>query len=276
MVQDRQTIDWSGLILPVLLAVAGSILGSVVGPLLISARLFHNFLATTFVFTGGGAIAGFVIGMRVSKNRPPMKPATKTRVRLVVAGLLIVSGIVEALPDLVRGRISWRLVQPITELMLGVALLFPPSRLISTKSARIIVIILLSVMTLLFFASDYGMKKFSDLYMWLALACILLVPDAPTEYEKWRSRIMCARSLTTEDGDTVRQITGPRMRPEFMKPVTGPGDLVPLNRFEPWEPPTEGGAAAYILLNPVETGCRPGIESCVPGYSALTIAGGRS
>lgn len=166
-------IDWSTFLLPVLLGAAGSILGAFLGFALIRAGVFHNFVATIMIFTWSGIIAGFAIGMRLRKSRPPLKPSTQTGVRLVVAGAFILGAIADAFPDLLHGRISWRLVEPTAGVMVGLALLVPISRLASTKSIRVIVIVAASIMYLLALVSDYKMKKFSDLGMLLAIFCIV-------------------------------------------------------------------------------------------------------
>jgi hypothetical protein len=79
-------------------------------------------------------------------------------------------------------------------------------------------------------------------------------------------------------GDLLQGPTAPRPRPYWMKPPYAgkPADVIPLNRFEPWEAPAEGllgpligtafGAAAMILLAPSESACEPTVEACAPGY----------
>jgi hypothetical protein len=166
-------IDWSTFLWPFLLSAVGSILGASLGFALLQAGIFHNFTPAIMIFPGSGMIAGFAIGMRLRKSRAPLKPSTKTGVRLFVAFVLILGAIAEAFPDLLRGRISWRLVGPTAGIIVGVALLVPSARLTSTKSVRMMVVVAASIWYLLALVSDYKMKNFSDLGMLLAIFFIV-------------------------------------------------------------------------------------------------------
>ncbi len=168
-------IDRSTFVRPVLLAVVGRVIGSV-----LESIWCWSLFARTGPFQdspqewsclGAGVLTSYAIGLLVRRGRPPLSPSSNTSIRPAIGAIFVVRGFAQDFLDVFDGAISSRLVEPTTWILVGLYLCFHRFILTRAKSAGILLTAIALVATVLYLASDYATKQYTDLAICLTVGC---------------------------------------------------------------------------------------------------------